>query len=149
MSRGDEAPRRRSRDIALQVLYAMDLDPEEGSFAPARAQEHFERVAANFELPKGARKFGEELVQGVSTHILELDASIERNATNWRVERMTVIDRNLLRLAAFELLHTDTPVPIVIDEAVEMAQRFGTDPSPGFVNGILDSLARQCENRVT
>ncbi len=86
MSRSEEAPRRRSRDIALQVLYAMDMDPEEGSFSSERAREHFNRVAENFELPRGARKFGEELVQGVSTHLLELDSVIERNATKWRKE---------------------------------------------------------------
>jgi N utilization substance protein B len=143
-----EAPRHRSRDIALQVLYAMEMEPTsddvEESPSETLIDDHFQRVVQNFEVPKGADEFGEALVRGVWTNRKALDEAIESFAKNWRVDRMTVIDRNILRVGAFELLHTETPMAVVIDQAVDLAHRFGADPSPGFVNGILDSLGRAC-----
>lgn len=155
MNSENEAPRHRSRDIALQVLYAMELEPasddvsddvEEGP-SDAFINDHFQRVVENFEVPKGAGEFGEVLVRGVWTNRKALDEAIESFSKNWRVDRMTVIDRNILRVGAFELLHTETPMAVVIDEAVGLAHRFGADPSPGFVNGILDSLGRACSEK--
>jgi N utilization substance protein B len=141
-----EAPRHRSRDIALQVLYAMELEPVQedpkDSASDERIQGHFQRVVKHFEVPRGSSEFSEQLVRGVLTNRKALDEAVESFATNWRVDRMTVIDRNVLRLGAYELMHTDTPTAVVIDEAVDLAHRFGADQSPGFVNGILDSLAR-------
>jgi len=134
--------RQRSRQAALQVLYAVDVaggDPGPG------AEEAFESVAGHFELPEGARAYAKELVVGVLAGLSELDGHIASVARNWRVERMAAVDRNVLRLAAYELLGGSLPTEIVIDEAVELARRFGADRSPGFVNGILDALARQPE----
>ncbi len=146
MSSEKEAPRHRSRDIALQVLYAMELEPTQSDAEDPASEEHiknhFQSVAKHFEVPQGAGEFGEQLVRGVLVNRKALDEAIESYATNWRVSRMTVIDRNVLRLGAYELMHTDTPAAIVIDEAVDLAHRFGADHSPGFVNGILDALAR-------
>ena len=71
-----------------------------------------------------------------------LDEAIAEHARNWRVSRMAAVDRNVLRLAAFELVHTETPIGVVLDDAVELARSFGSDASPAFVNGILDALAR-------
>ena len=102
----------------------------------------FESAASHFELPEGARAFAKELVLGVVERRKELDADIAEHAANWRVERMAAVDRNVLRLAAFELRHADTPTAVVIDEAVELARRFGGERSPAFVNGVLDALAR-------
>jgi transcription antitermination protein NusB len=140
------APRRRSREAALQVLYALDVparDPAE-SLAPAMevAEETFEAAAAHFELPPAARAFARELVHGVVAHREKLDPLVGRHATHWRLERMAAVDRNILRLAAYETLYTDTPAAVVIDEAVSLARRFGSDASPAFVNGVLDALAR-------
>jgi len=137
-----EAPRRRSRDLALQVLYASDLDARNEVSWEQRVEEQLGRVEEHFEFPSGAREFGEVLARGVARHCAALDQKIEGYALHWRVDRMNVIDRNVLRLAVFELLHTQTPAPVIIDEAVELARRFGIDPSPGFVNGVLDALAR-------
>ena len=134
--------RQRSRQAALQVLYAVDLaggDPGLG------AEEAFDSVAAHFELPEGARAYAKELVVGVLARLPELDRRIASVAHTWRVERMAAVDRNVLRLAAYELLGGSLPASIVIDEAVELARRFGADRSPGFVNGVLDALARQPE----
>lgn len=146
MSSEIEAPRHRSRDVALQVLYAMELEPvqedPEDLASDERIQGHFQRVAKHFEVPRGAGEFSEQLVRGVLMNRKALDETIESFATNWRVDRMTVIDRNVLRLGAYELMHTDTPTAVVINEAVDLAHRFGDDHSPSFVNGILDSLAR-------
>jgi len=138
------APRRRSREAALQVLYALDLSfrgaaPVEG----ALAEEALENAAAHFELPPAARAFARELVHGVTAHREKLDPLVARHATHWRLDRMAAVDRNILRLAAYETLYTSTPAAVVIDEAVGLARRFGGDESPGFVNGVLDALARE------
>jgi N utilization substance protein B len=133
--------RRRSREVALQVLYAADLSR---ALRPGQAPgvlETFDEVARNFELPEGARAFAKHLVHGVATAVGELDAQIAAHAQNWRIERMATVDRNVLRIAAFELLHGDAPLEVVLDEAVELAKRFGGESSPAFVNGILDAIA--------
>ena len=140
MSRGG-ASRHRSREVALQVLYAIDI-AERGARASPTPEETLEGVAAHFELPEGARAFAQELLCGVVASRAALDDLLARHAEHWRVERMAAVDRNVLRLAAYELLHSDTPTPVVIDEAVELARRFGGDRSPAFVNGVLDALAR-------
>lgn len=133
--------RHRSREVALQVLFALDvrLGKAQSAMAP---QEVFDEVAAQFEMPEAAKSFAKELVCGVAADMEAIDERLRAAARNWRLERMAVVDRSLLRLAAYELLHTDTPVAVVIDEAVRMAKRFGDDPSPSFVNGVLDGVAR-------
>ncbi len=143
MSRVRTTPRRRSREAALQVLYAIDVAGRDG--ASASAQEMFESAEAHFELPEGARAFAKELILGVEEQRAAIDARLATNAAHWRVERMAAVDRNVLRLATYELCFTTTPAEVVIDEAVELARRFGADRSPGFVNGILDAVARARE----
>ncbi|HVH07900.1 MAG TPA: transcription antitermination factor NusB [Myxococcota bacterium] len=141
------APRRRSREAALQVLYALDVparDPAERlAEAPELVEEAFEAAAAHFELPPAARAFARELVHGVVAHQAKLDPLVARHATHWRLDRMAAVDRNVLRLGAYETCYTDTADAIVIDEAVSLARRFGGDASPGFVNGVLDALVRE------
>jgi N utilization substance protein B len=135
------APRSRSRQAALQVLYALDLTEATRFAAPADLDSVFEAVAENFELPEGARDFAAMLVRGIIEHRVELDALLSEHATNWRLSRMAAVDRNTLRIGAYELSHTDTPARVVLDEAIELARRFGADPSPAFVNGILDAVS--------
>jgi len=125
------------------VLYAADLSAPASALVPTQLAEVFDRVAAHFDLHGGAHAFAKELVQGVGSHRDEIDASITACARNWRIERMAAVDRNVLRLAAWELLHTETPYSVVIDEAVDLAREFGSDASPAFVNGVLDAIARQ------
>jgi N utilization substance protein B len=141
VSGGKGAPRHHSRRAALQVLYAADVSAQAGS-APPQLAEVFERIAAHFDLHGGAHAFAQELVLGVEAHRAEIDAGIAACARNWRIERMAAVDRNVLRLATWELLHTATPHSVVIDEAVDLAREFGSDASPAFVNGVLDALAR-------
>ena len=133
--------RHRSREVALQVLFALDVrrareEPE------APAQEVFDEIAANFEMPEAARAFAKELVCGTDAAREDIDARLRKAARNWRLERMALVDRNILRLATYEMIHTQTPVAVVLNEAVQMAKRFADDPSPAFVNGVLDGVAR-------
>ena len=141
MSRIQTTPRRRSRQVALQVLYAIDLGEARRSGTPRKTEEALEGIAENFELPEGARAFAKALVHGIVLHRAELDALLSAHATNWRLSRMAVVDRNILRIGAYELAHTDAPARVVLDEAIELARRFGDDPSPSFVNGVLDAVA--------
>jgi len=141
MTRTPRASRHRSREAALQVLYALDLASPEGTDLARAGAEAFESAAEHFELPEGARAFAKELIAGVSAHRNALDDVLAAHAKNWRLARMATVDRNVLRLAVFELLHSTTPAPVVIDEAVELARRFGGEKSPAFVNGILDAVA--------
>ena len=124
------------------MLYAVDLAEHARSGSQPDTEEAFELVSENFELPEGARAFAKELVNGIVQHRVELDALIAAHATNWRLSRMAAVDRNILRIGAYELVHTDTPRQVVLDEAVELARRFGDDPSPAFVNGVLDAVGR-------
>lgn len=133
------APRHRSREAALQALYAADMAGEPDL---ARAQASLDALAEHFELPAGARAFAKELVLGVAQHRDEIDRRITAVAHRWRLDRMAAVDRNVLRLAAFEIVFGGTPREVAIDEAVELARRFGDDASPRFVNGVLDALAR-------
>ncbi len=148
------SPRQASRQVALQVLYAVDLAtrsrPGE-DFAtrmPPAAEEVFESVAENFDLPEGARAFAKQLVCGVMRRRDELDALLAGYARNWRISRMAAVDRNVLRMAAYELLRTDTPTSVILDQAIELARRFGDEPSPAFVNGVLDAVAHAVERPV-
>ena len=134
------ASRHRSREVALQALYAHDLAPVRGD--PVALREVFDRVAESFEVPESAKIFSEELVFGVGARGEELDAVIQAHARNWKLSRMGVVDRNLLRLATFELMeYAETPAAVIIDEAIELARSFGDDRSPSFVNGVLDAVA--------
>ena len=142
MSARREAPRHQSRRAALQVLYAVDLASGSCAGPPPSADEVFDGVAAHFDLHGGAHDFARQLAKGVEAHRAEIDARIAACARNWRLERMAAVDRNVLRLASYELLHTETPYTVVIDEAVELAREFGSEPSPAFVNGVLDAVAR-------
>ena len=141
MSVDPGSARHRSREVALQVLFALDVRRSKDADEPV-AQELFDAIAANFEMPEAARSFAKELVCGVAAAGERIDASLRDATRNWRLERMAVVDRNILRLATYELLETETPVAVVLDEAVQMAKRFADDRTPAFVNGVLDGVAR-------
>jgi len=126
--------RTRARELALQFLYQIDLrGPEllEEARAFLRAEEK----------EKSARDYALGLVQGVAAHRAELDAEIRAVAQNWELSRMAVIDRNVLRMAAYELYHCpDIPPKVAINEAIELGKRYSTQNSGGFINGILDKI---------
>jgi len=138
------ASRRRAREFALQALYAADIrdlgssetlthlwaeqiDTEELTARPAEEEE----IA-----------FAQRIVRGVGSRRTDIDGLIEAASLNWRLARMSVVDRNILRLASYELLEcTDIPASVSINEAVELAKRFGDKDSRSFINGILDRIA--------
>ena len=125
--------RSRAREIVLQLLYQDDLNPDA---APA-AKERFLR--GRLRDPR-LERFAADLLAGVRTKRAELDKLIASTAENWRIERMPPIDRNVLRLGAYELLFTDVPPKAAVNEAVDLAKRYGGAHSGQFVNGILDRL---------
>jgi len=126
--------RRRAREAALQVLFQMDV-------GKVSLEDALASVAARDWLP-GDWALVETLSQGTRTHQAEIDLVIARVAERWTIERMAAVDRNILRLAIFELRHTATPVRVVINEAVELAKRYSTEESGRFVNGLLGTVVR-------
>jgi N utilization substance protein B len=129
--------RRKAREYALQILFELDIRKEMPS---ARALKNF---WAEHSPDDEVRSFAEEVVKGTFKHLREINTAIEQSAENWSIERMAVVDRNVLRLAVYEILfRMDIPLSVTINEAIEVAKKFGTDESGPFVNGVLDSVAR-------
>jgi N utilization substance protein B len=125
--------RSKARQVAFQVLYQDDLNPRNN---PAVGDGLIVSRLRQDDLIQFARG----LVSGVRQNREEVDGLIEKVAENWSLKRMAATDRNVMRIAVFEITHTDTPVRVVIDEAVELAKRFGSSQSAQFVNGILDKV---------
>lgn len=132
--------RRRAREIVLQLLYEDDLNPEQD----VSVAERF--LAARLLGNRPLIEFAKELWKSVIKNRWEIDKALSAKAKNWSLRRMAAIDRNILRLGAFEILHTDTPGRVVINEAVELAKRYGNQQSGQFVNGILDRILHQDED---
>ncbi|HEY1553873.1 MAG TPA: transcription antitermination factor NusB [Kofleriaceae bacterium] len=130
--------RRTGRAYALQLLYARDGDPAtDVAGAASRWADELE-----LEIDAAAQAFARELVAAAAARGAELDELIAASSKNWRIERMSRVDRNILRLGACELVaFREVPVKVVINEAVELAKRFGTAESSAFVNGVLDRIA--------
>ena len=126
--------RSRARELALQFLYQLDL----------RGSEFLDQAKAFLraeESDKGAREFAAVLVKGVAENQADLDQEIRSVAQNWEITRMAVIDRNVLRMATYELLHCpDIPPKVAINEAIELGKRYSTQNSGAFINGILDKV---------
>jgi N utilization substance protein B len=126
--------RTRARELALQFLYQLDLRgpellPEAKAFFRSEEQD------------KATREYAASLVNGVAAHRDELDQEIRAVAQNWELTRMATIDRNVLRMAAYELFHSaDVPPKVAINEAIELGKRFSTQNSGAFINGILDKI---------
>ena len=131
--------RRKAREYALQMLYQA-----EASSTPIG------EVAAAFwegrEAPEDVRGFADRLALGTVASLEAIDAILAESLENWRLERLAIVDRNILRLAVFEFLHeTDTPPIVVIDEAIEVARRYGGEDSWQFANGILDAVRKKLQ----
>jgi len=127
--------RREGRELALQLLYALDINPMDISEV-LRLSRESSKVA------EGVRIFAEELVAGVSANLREIDAKIAEKSKNWAITRMAKVDLNILRMAFFELnFRDDIPRKVTINEAIEIAKKYGTEDSPAFINGMLDEMA--------
>jgi len=133
--------RRKSREFALQILYQIDMSHE-------NARDALTLFWQNFEISEGPREFSERLVEGVWQYKEELDGVIEKYSDNWRLKRISKVDRNILRLAIFEFFYCyDIPSNVTINEAIDLGKKFGSEKSGSFINGILDSVSLgMCEN---
>jgi len=131
--------RSRAREVAVQSLYQIEANPGTEQELEERAV-HLERFLKGRLRAASLVNFARALVEGVRAEQAALDAELDARSQNWRVSRMAATDRAILRIAAFELLHTDVPGPVAVDEAIELARRYGTEASPRFVAGILGRL---------
>ena len=127
--------RRKSREFALQMLFQWEM----GKQQPSRIEAGF---WANTRAQPSTRQFANQLFENAAARADELDSIISLHAQNWRLERMPAVDRNILRLAVYEMLNTETPPAVVIDEALELARQFSGEESVHFVNGVLDAVRR-------
>jgi N utilization substance protein B len=135
--------RRTSRHRAVQVLYQCDmraLDPDQAiaAFYGGLYSEENEEQPEN-------DPFMESLVRGAMEKKAEIDERISKYSERWRIERMPAVDRNILRMAIFEMMQGDTPAPVVIDEAIELARKFSGEDSAPFINGVLDTVRKELE----
>jgi N utilization substance protein B len=133
--------RHRSRQRALQVLFLWDQRKQ----PIGEAISSFYATLENEDEPVAAEEsdeFMETLVRGASEQAPEIDRRIAEKSANWRLERMPAVDRNILRLAVYEMTGVGTPAPVVIDEALELARQFSGDESVSFINGVLDAVHR-------
>lgn len=133
-----KTPRHRAREAALQALYLWEL----GRTEPVEALDTFfdEHLP---DAPNAVRGFARELVLGTTSELQDLDPLIQQHVEHWRLERLAVIDRLILRMAVWEFRHsTDTPPAVILNEALELARTFSTDESVRFVNGVLDGIRK-------
>ena len=130
--------RRKAREVALQLLYQLDLQGE------SNPEPHLDEFWSRHPVDRDAREFGEALVRGTKMHEAKIDEIISQYAENWGIERMAVVDRNILRQGIFELLWMgEVPAKVVINEALEIAKKFSTQESSRFINGILDRVHKE------
>jgi N utilization substance protein B len=143
-ARAARESRRRGREAAVQMLYLWEV----GRAAMPDAQRTFWAMGpeATDDMPDAQRPFAVRLAEGVAAQVGELDPLIAEAAEHWRLERMNVMDRLILRLAVYELLHeAETPAKVVINEALELARTFSGEEAVGFINGILDAIRRRLQ----
>ncbi len=137
------AARHRSRRRALQVLFEWDM---RGDSIDRAIQNYYETLHSDDgenTQPLKPDRFMEQLARGTAADVTEIDKQIAAKSEHWRVERMAVVDRNILRLAIYELRLAELPAPVVVDEALELARQFSSDESLAFINGVLDAVHRQ------
>jgi N utilization substance protein B len=141
MTSVDPQAKRRAREAALQMLYQCEV----GRAGPLESiTSYWPSRDADESVPDRLREFANGVVRGTLDRREEIDAMLTTHAQNWRVERMTVIDRIVLRMAVYEMLaEADTPSKVIINEAIELARSFSGDEAVGFVNGVLDAVRKE------
>lgn len=139
--------RQKSRQRALQILYLLDMRPEGEVSAAEAIRSYFLSLGGEEGEPvREEDDFAGQLVRGAIEHKAEIDRIIVTHSQNWRIERMAVVDRNILRLASYEMLKLATPPPVVIDQALELAGKFSSPESLSFLNGVLDAIHHELFN---
>lgn len=137
-ARQSGAERHRAREAALQLLYQREVGWAAAGGPGGVSRAYWRANPA----PAPRRRFAMEIVDGTTAHLEAIDALLESNAHNWRLARMAVIDRLIMRMAVYELAYTAAPTAVVIDEALELARTFSSEQATGFINGVLDGVAR-------
>ncbi len=136
--------RRKSREFALQFLFGHDFQGR--SCAPEDVEKEIAAYCCSFDVGERALAYGKELIHGICTHVEEIDTLLADHSHNWRVERMSLVDRNILRIAVYEMQHCDqAPAQVAINEALEIAKRYSIGESVAFINGILDAVQAACQ----
>lgn len=131
--------RRKSRELALQFLYGHDV--QEGSCGEDVLEKELNEFCEYFQSDLKSLPYARQLIAGICAHQMEIDGLLSRSSHNWRVERMAVVDRSILRIAAYEMKYgEDIPATVAINEALEIAKRYAEPDAVGFINGILDGL---------
>ncbi len=126
--------RRAARECALKALYSFGFHAEEDPIM------HFALICAEGEIP--TNDFAASLFSGTVEHLSEIDNKIREHAKGWTLERISRMSLSILRLCSYELMYTDVPKPVALNEAVELAKSYDTDEAPGFINGVLNSVAK-------
>ena len=135
--------RRKARECALQMLFAADF----ADALPEEVLRTYWEELDDSETEETAREFATRLAAGTLSHLEVLDERIRSRAEHWRISRMAIVDRNILRLAVYEFLHEPTPRTVAINEALEIARRFSTYEATQFINGILDAIKRDLDEQ--
>lgn len=129
--------RRKARELALQMLFQQDMSGNK----PEQIIDTFEELQKS---KPNTREFATKIFRGTVENLEKIDDMIQNQAENWRLSRMAAVDRNIIRMSVYEFLHeTDTPKLVVIDEAIEIAKKYGTQKSSQFINGILDGILKR------
>jgi len=132
--------RRKSRELALQALFDMDMSKNS-------SEERIELFCENFSPPVDVLPFFKGLFCGVKTNLKEIDSLIEKFSSNWKISRISCVDRNVMRIDVYEMLYCeDIPSKVSINEAIEIGKKYGAEDSGSFINGILDSVRIMLEN---
>ncbi len=135
--------RRKARECALQMLFAADVAGS--SLRPDELVRVYWKELGDAETDEAGREFATRIASGVLGRLTELDERIKARAEHWRISRMAIVDRNILRLAVYEFLYEPTPRTVAINEALEIARRFSTYEATQFINGILDAIKRDLD----
>lgn len=141
--------RRKARELAIQTIYALDFTEQKDEFREFNLLNSYPEVLnqmaehENIEPDNGAVLFAEELVRNTIIHLEEIETELTKHSVNWSLERIANLDKDILRVAIYEILFTDTPAPIIINEAIEIAKKYSSESSNKFVNGILDAINQE------
>ncbi len=127
-----------AREAVVQALYAMDAGNE-------KAKNQFDEILNDKKVKNQKAAFAKNLLKGVLEHLDEIDEIIKRNLRDWTLDRIDMVDRQILRMATYELKYTDTPFQIVINEAVNIAKKFSEEKAKSFINGVLDTIHKDIE----
>jgi len=131
--------RRKSREFALQFLFSHDFQGH--SCAPEEVAQAIDSFCLYFDVGEKSLEYGKQLITGICTNLEAIDTLLSAHSHNWRVERMSLVDRNILRIAVYEMQYCDqAPAQVAINEALEIAKRYSIGESVAFINGILDAV---------